>query len=166
MNSINNPRSENDIFEHRFGRETDGKLTKHKKMMAWRRQNTLTLLTQGYNTYEIAQIMHTSLSTSSRDIEFLRNRAADELKKHIQSLPHEYQLAYRGLSECLKYAWRTLLSQEDYRNKVAILSLIASIYKQRIEMATNAGVIQESLSYVEQAKKTIMQELNNKKEGG
>lgn len=38
------------------------------------------------------------------------------------------------------------VSGEDPKNKVALLFLMADIFKQRIDMATNAGVIQESLS--------------------
>jgi hypothetical protein len=71
-------------------------------------------------------------------------------------------MAYRGLSECLKYAWGELLkdSNNNSKSKVSVIALISDIYEKRMNLCTNANVIHESLSYVEQAKKSIMYELN------
>lgn len=163
MKNINNETIENDIGLATNGKRSRRQETQHKKHVNWRRNKTLTLLTQGCSTYEIAEILKISQSTAARDVQFLRKQAEEELKLHIQSLPYEFRMAYRGLSEVLKYAWSSLLS-ESPRNRVAILSLIVDIYKHRMDLCTNAGVIQESLSFVEQARKDVLQKLENRSE--
>ena len=57
------------------------------------------------------------------------------------------------------------MSGEDPKNKAGMLSLIANIYKQRMDLTTNAGVIQESLSLVETAKNEILGKINQEKSG-
>lgn len=161
MKNINNETFENDIGlatdEKRYSRQE----TQHKKHVNWRRNKTLTLLIQGCSTYEIAEILKISQSTAARDVLFLKKQAEEELKLHVKSLPHEYRMAYKGLSEVLRYCWSSLLS-EGTRNKVAILSLITDIYIKRMDLCTNAGVIEESLSLVEQARREVIGELHKK----
>jgi len=162
MKNINNEVIENDIELTNNEKRSRKQETKHKKHVNWRRNKCLTLLTQGCSTYEIAEVLKISQSTVARDVQWLRREAEEELKLHIQSLPHEYRVVYRGLSEVLKHAWGLLISGEGQRNKVAILSLITDVYSKRMDLCTNAGVIQESLSFVEQARKEVVDELHKR----
>jgi transposase len=68
----------------------------------WRRNKCLTLLTQGCSTYEIAEILKISQSTAARDVQWLHKQAEEESKLHIKSLPHEYRMVHRGMSEVLR----------------------------------------------------------------
>ncbi|HZD35629.1 MAG TPA: hypothetical protein VE130_10525 [Nitrososphaeraceae archaeon] len=171
MNNINNEafeyENESDSNEKRSSNGRRKRETKHEKRVMWRRNKVLTLLTQGCSTYEIAEVLRISQATASRDVIFLRKQAEQELQLHVKSLPHQFQMAYRGLSQILKYAWGLLMSESEGQrnnNKVAILSLITDVYSKRMELCTNAGVIKESLEYVERTRDEVMRELHDNKE--
>jgi hypothetical protein len=162
MTNVNNETIENDIGLVTNGKRYRRQETQHKKHVNWRRNKTLTLLTQGCSTYEIAEVLKISQSTAARDVQWLRRESEQELRLHVNSLPHEYRMAYRGLSEALKYAWGLLISGEGQRNKTSILSLITDIYSKRMDLCTNAGVIQESLALVHQARREVKDELHKR----
>lgn len=123
-------------------------LSKHDKQVMWRRNQVLTLLTKGCSIYECATVLKISSSTAARDAVFLKNDANRALKERIQNLGHEYSMTYRGLSECLKHAWGTLLEDSQSKNKVSVIALIADIYEKRMNLCTNADIINEALQHV------------------
>jgi hypothetical protein len=60
--------------------------------LQWRRNKVLELSSQGRSQPEIASILQVGLGTVSRDIQYLREQARDNLKTHINDkLPEEYQ---------------------------------------------------------------------------
>ncbi len=66
--------------------------TPFKKQVDWRRSKVLELLVQGQNQYDIAEVLQISQSTISRDVQYLRSKAKEEIKLHInEKLPEEYQ---------------------------------------------------------------------------
>lgn len=127
------------------------KLTKHNKQVIWRRQKIFSLLVQGVtSTYELASALRISQSTAARDVQFLKLQATEQLKFHIQErLPWEHKICSEGLSQIIKHAWSIVLEGDPKSNKIAVLSLIAQCYKDRLEIATNAHVVTEALQHVE-----------------
>jgi hypothetical protein len=60
---------------------------------------------KGYSHYEIAKILQVSRPTITRDIEYLRHKAKDNIRKHIdQRLPEEYEKCLVGLTAILREA--------------------------------------------------------------
>ncbi|PWU82045.1 MAG: hypothetical protein DLM72_03780 [Candidatus Nitrosopolaris wilkensis] len=69
----------------------------------WRRSKVMELLVKGYNHYEIAKELQISRPTISRDTEWLRNQAKEELRQYVEEkLPEEHSRCLRGVNEVLK----------------------------------------------------------------
>jgi transposase len=62
------------------------------QQIEWRRSQVLELASQGYNQREICQKLQLDKSVVSRDIQFLRKQARENLQYHIHDkIPEEYQ---------------------------------------------------------------------------
>jgi hypothetical protein len=80
---------------------------RERSQIEWRRNKVHQLLVRGYNQYEIADMLKISQPTVSRDLDFLRQRAHQELQNHIQQkLPEEYQRCLTGINQVLKLSWQ------------------------------------------------------------
>ena len=80
----------------------EGLSTKMERLQ-WRRNKVLELSSQGRSQPEIATILQVGLGTISRDIQYLREQARENLKTHINDrLPEEYQSFIAGLKQVLK----------------------------------------------------------------
>ena len=109
------------------------------------------------NTYDLTSVLRISQTTASRDVQFLKRQATEQLKFHVQErLPWEYRACSQGIAEVLKYAWSIILQDDTRANKIATLSLIAQCYKDRLEIATNAAVVTDALQQVGKMKQQIM----------
>jgi DNA-directed RNA polymerase specialized sigma24 family protein len=65
--------------------------------LQWRRNKVLELSGQGRSQPEIATILQAGLDTISRDIQYLREQARENLVTHINDrLPEEYQSCIVG----------------------------------------------------------------------
>lgn len=80
----------------------------------WRRNKVQELVVKGNNNYEIASILQVSRPTITRDIQYLREQAKDNIKKYIdERLSEEYEKCLTGLNVILKEAWKTAEQVED-----------------------------------------------------
>lgn len=71
--------------------------------LEWRRSKVLELSSQGHSQPEIARILQVSQPTINRDITYLRQKAQENLQKHIQEkLPEEYQRCLTGMKPSIK----------------------------------------------------------------
>lgn len=69
----------------------------------------LELSSKGHSGTDIAKILQVDKSLVSRDIIFLRQKAQENLKSHIQDrLPEEYQRCLTGINQILKFSWRII----------------------------------------------------------
>jgi DNA-binding MurR/RpiR family transcriptional regulator len=134
------------------------KLSKKKKQVAFRRQAVFELMVKWTtNTYDLADSCNTSQSTIVRDFNFLKRQSVEQMKFHIhERVPWAYRLCSQGIEEVLKYAWSLILNEGTKVNKVAVLSLFEQCYKDQLEIATNAIVINEALSQLENMKQQIL----------
>ena len=65
-----------------------------QRELDWRRVQVLELSSQGYSQREIANRLQVDLAAVNRDIQFLRQKAQDNLQKHI----HEtYQMNIKSV---------------------------------------------------------------------
>ncbi|MGH9952238.1 MAG: hypothetical protein ACRD5J_11455 [Nitrososphaeraceae archaeon] len=79
------------------------------------------------------------------------------MKFHIhERAPWAYRLCSREIEDVLKYAWSLILNEGTKVNKVAVLSLFEQCYKDQLEIATIAFVINEALSQLENMKQQFI----------
>ena len=115
----------------------------------WRRAKVLELLSKGDSQSEIAKLLQVDLSIISRDVYFLRQQAKVNIKKYIDELlPEEYEKCLVGLTAILREAWATSQHAQDKREKIQALSLAKECYSMKLELLTNATVVDDAIRFV------------------
>jgi predicted transcriptional regulator len=116
------------------------------------------LSSQGYSQREIAQILQISNGTVNRDLSILRQQAKTNIKKYIDEiLPEEYEKCLVGLNAITREAWNTTQQTEDKREKIQALSLAKECYSMKLELLTNATVVDDAIRlYLLTNPKTIL----------
>jgi len=117
-------------------------LSSQMERLEWRRNKVLELSSEGHSQPEIATILQVGLGTVNRDLSYLRNQAKDNVKKYIdERLPEEYKKCLVGLNSIVKEAWST--SQQTQA-----LSLAKECYAMKLELLTNATVVDDAIRFV------------------
>jgi hypothetical protein len=126
------------------------------QQVEWRRDKVQELCSKGYSQREISHILQVGLATVNRDISYLRNQAKNNIKRYIgETLPEEYEKCLVGLTAITKEAWNTAQSAEDKREKIQALSLAKECYSMKLDLLTNATVVDDAIRFVsESSKKT------------
>jgi predicted transcriptional regulator len=115
----------------------------------WRRSKVQELSSQGYNQSEISRILQISQPTINRDITYLRQQAKTNIKSYIdERLPEEYEKCLIGLTVITKEAWNTASNTEDRREKIQALSLAKDCYSMKLDLLTNATVVDDAIRFV------------------
>ena len=127
----------------------------------WRRAKVLELLSKGDSQSEIAKTLQVDLSIISRDVYFLRQQARDNIKRYIdERLPEEYEKCLVGLNAITKEAWNTAQSTEDKREKIQAISLAKECYSMKMDLLTNATVVNDAIRFVSSQKSKEASEEN------
>jgi hypothetical protein len=70
-------------------------------------------------------------------------------KKYVdERLPEEYEKCMVGLTSILKEAWNTAANTENEREKIQALSLAKECYAMKLELLTNATVVDDAIRFV------------------
>ncbi len=132
--------------------------------MEWRRNKVLELSSEGHNQPEIATILQVGLGTVNRDLSFLRQQAKVNIKKYIdERLPEEYEKCLVGLNAIVKEAGNTSQQTKDRREKIQALSLAKECYGMKLDLLTNATVVDDAIRFVSKHTKS-KHEVNYQKE--
>jgi predicted transcriptional regulator len=124
--------------------------------LEWRRSKVQELSSQGYNQSEISLVLQISQPTINRDLSYLRQQAKANIKKYIdERLPEEYEKCIVGLTAILKEAWTTSQDTEDKREKIHALSLAKECYSTKMDLLTNATVVDDAIRFVSGKSKDI-----------
>ena len=127
---------------------------KSNSSLEWRRSKVQELASQGYNQSEISRILQISQPTINRDLSFLRQQAKTNIKRYIdERLPEEYEKCLVDLTAITKEAWNTAANTEDKREKIQALSLAKECYSMKLELLTNATVVDDAIRFVSQKSK-------------
>src|SRR6266496_6047790 len=119
------------------------------QQVEWRRYKVQELCSKGYSQREISQILQVGLATVNRDISYLRNQAKTNIKIYIdERLPEEYEKCLVGLNAITREAWNTAERTEDKREKVQALSLAKECYSMKLDLLTNATVVEDAIRFV------------------
>jgi hypothetical protein len=120
-----------------------------KMQVGWRRTKVLEMLSKGDSQFEIARILQVDLSIISRDVYYLRQQSKENVKRYIdERLPEEYEKCLVGLNAITKEAWNTAQSAEDKREKIQALSLAKECYSMKLDLLTNATVVDDAIRFV------------------
>lgn len=140
---------------------------KKDRRIEWRRSKVQELSSQGHDQREIAQILQVSNGTVNGDLAYLRQQAKTNIRKYIdERLPEEYEKCMVGLTSILKETWTTAQDAVDKREKIQALSLAKECYSMKLDLLTNATVVDDAVRFVlEKAKaNTVAIENKEKKE--
>src|SRR5919198_840193 len=122
---------------------------KKQDNIQWRRSKVQELLVKGYNHHEIASTLQISRPTITRDTQYLSECAKQNIKKYIdERLPEEYEKCLVGLNAITKEAWNTAQSTEDKREKLQALSLAKECYSMKLDLLTNATVVDDAIRFI------------------
>jgi Trp operon repressor len=118
--------------------------------LGWRRSKVLELSSQGHSQPEIADTLQVSVGTVNRDLSYLKEQAKSNIKRYIdEKLPEEYEKCLVGLNSILREAWSTAQqSHEKKREKIQALSLAKECYAMKLELLTNATVVDDAIRFV------------------
>ena len=136
-----------------------------KIQVEWRRVKVLELLSKGDSQSEIAKVLQVDISVISRDVYFLRQQAKSNIKRYIdERLPEEYEKCLVGLNAITKEAWNAAQNTEDKREKIQALSLAKECYSMKLDLLTNATVVDDAIRFVSAKSKENLKSSNNDKE--
>jgi hypothetical protein len=65
---------------------------------------------------------------------------------HIQA--EEYERCVLGLNAITREAWTTAEQTEDKREKIQVLSLAKECYSMKLDLLTNATVVDDAIRFV------------------
>ena len=132
---------------------------KKRTAVEWRRCKIVELNSQGYNQSEIARIMQISVATVNRDISYLRQQSKENIRKYVdERLPEEYEKCLVGLTAILREAWNTAQQTTDKREKIQALSLAKECYSMKLDLLTNATVVDDAIRFVSSNQKEDQQQ--------
>jgi len=133
-----------------------------QEQVQWRREKVQELCSKGYSQREISQTLQVGLATVNRDISYLRNQAKAGIKKYIdERLPEEYEKCLVGLNAITKEAWATSQQTEDKREKIQALSLAKECYSMKLDLLTNATVVDDAIRFVSQKSKEKIKSISS-----
>src|SRR5919106_803081 len=120
-----------------------------QQQLEWRRARVLELASEGYSQREIAHKLNVDPSAVSRDIQFLRQQAQENLQHHIHEVvPEEYQKCMVGMKRNLRQTLEIRDTASDPKVKLQAAAIANDCYKFILDITTNAGVISDALKFV------------------
>jgi len=135
----------------------------------WRRSKVLELSSQEYNQSDIAKILQIiSQPTISRDIQYLKQLARSNITKYIDhELPlFEYDKCLAALNSVQKKAWEISEKPDtEERTKVQALSLAKECVINKLDLLTNATVVNDAIRFVSEYDKSKHESNNYQEEG-
>lgn len=118
----------------------------------WRRDKVQELSSRGNSQREISKILQVGIGTVNRDLSYLRQQAKSNIRRYIdERLPEEYEKCLVGLTAILREAWNTSQKTEDRREKIQALSLAKECYSMKLDLLTNATVVDDAIRFVSES---------------
>jgi hypothetical protein len=121
-----------------------------QQQLEWRRAKVLELMSKGEtNQSDIARILQVDRSTICRDVDYLRQQAKENISRYVdERLPEEYEKCLVGLNGILKEAWIISQIENLKGDKIKALALAKDCYAMKLELLTNATVVDDAIRFV------------------
>jgi hypothetical protein len=136
-----------------------------QESVQWRRDKVLELSSQGHSQRDISKVLQVSLGTVNKDLSYLRGQSRQKIRKYIDEvLPNEYEKCLVGITSILKEAWNISNNTEadSKREKIHALSLAKECYSMKLELLTNATVVDDAIRFVSDKSKENLKKSPNK----
>ena len=141
------------------------KVESSQTQIEWRRSKVAELDSKGHSQPEIASILQVSIGTVNRDLSILRQQAKDNIKRYIdERLPEDYEKCLVGLTAILREASTASQNTEDKREKIQALSLAKECYSMKLDLLTNATVVDDAIRFISRHSINQNQQLLQKKD--
>ena len=139
------------------------------------------------NQYEIADILQVSKVTITNDVHYPTIQVKEQMKTHLEKVPIEFNNCLRGIDQILKSAWEiankntwkndnnsnsnnnsnnnntSLVTTTEERLRLQALQLANECYKHKIDLVTNATIIEDALKFVERNNRNTRKESTSNK---
>ncbi len=129
-----------------------------QQQVEWRRAKVLELMSKGEsNQSEIARVLQIDRSIVCRDVAYLRQHAKENITRYVdERLPEEYEKCLVGLNNILKEAWSMSQTDDNVKSdKIKALALAKECYAMKLELLTNATVVDDAIRFVASHTATI-----------
>lgn len=101
------------------------------------------------NQSEIARILQVDRFTICRDVDYLRQQTKENIARYVdERLPEEYEKCLVGLNSILKEAWMISQTENIKGDKIKALALAKDCYAMKLELLTNATVVDDAVRFV------------------
>jgi IS30 family transposase len=124
--------------------------TKYQRQIEWRREKVLELASDGYGVREIARLLEISHPTVSRDMQWLRNQAKEQIRKYIdEQVPLEYHKTLTGLQNIIKSMSDIISKSTDNKEIMQASGIKMQALNMKMELVSNANLVHEAIDLVE-----------------
>jgi predicted transcriptional regulator len=124
--------------------------TKYQRQIDWRREKVLELASDGYGVREIARLLEISHPTVSRDMQWLRYQAKEQIRKYIdEQVPLEYHKTLTGLQNIIKSMSDIISKSSDNREIMQASGIKIQALNMKMELVSNANLVHEAIDLVE-----------------
>ena len=130
-----------------------------EQRLNWRRDKVKELSVKGYSQRKIADMMKVSPALVNEDLQYLRNKARDNISRYIEEyLPIEYENCLEGLNDILTEAWSmTKDAASDKRERMQALSLAKECYDMKLDLLSSATVVDRAVKFIDRNRGLILQ---------
>jgi predicted transcriptional regulator len=120
-------------------------LSKYRNQIAWRRNKVKELLARGYQQYDIANTLHISQPTISRDIHYIQSEMRKSAENYDKHRFEVYRNNLLGLDEMIKKLWTIADSPKTgSKEKLKAIVLIGEYYRERFDLIRHEpGLIEQ-----------------------
>jgi hypothetical protein len=124
--------------------------TKYQRQIEWRREKVLELASDGYGVREIARLLEIKYPTVSRDMQWLRYQAKEQIRKYIdEQVPLEYHKTLTGLQNIIKSMSNIIANSEDNKEIMQASGIKMQALNMKMELVSNANLVHEAINLVE-----------------
>jgi predicted transcriptional regulator len=128
-------------------------LSKYRNQIAWRRNKVKELLARGYRQYDIANSLHITQPTISRDIHYIQTEMRHDAENYDKHRFEVYRNNLLGLDEMIKKLWTIADSPKtDSKEKIKAIVLIGEYYRERLQIIRNEPSLIEQLKRIDRMK--------------
>jgi orotate phosphoribosyltransferase-like protein len=124
--------------------------TKYQRQIEWRREKVLELASDGFRVREIARLLEISHPTVSRDMQWLRYQAKEQIRKYIdEQVPLEYHKTLTGLQNIIKSMSDIISKSSDNREIMQASGIKIQALNMKMELVSSANLVHEAIDLVE-----------------
>jgi DNA-binding CsgD family transcriptional regulator len=136
-----------------------------EQSIQWRRDKVLELTSQGHSQRDISTKLQIGIGTVNRDLAYIKQQSRLKIRKYIdETLPEEYEKCLVGITSILKEAWTTSQQADSKKEKIHALALAKECYSMKLDLLTNATVVNDAMKFVSDKSKENLKKLPKQEE--